>query len=387
LTGDIVPSGGLLWLDDRFAEQINFCLTFVGGSDEAGLFRAFGADPGEAVPRTRAEAEAADDDPALGYGPSVRVGRVGEWLFAWEESSWQGHRAEVLRRASAGGEAVAVANTLGAFAGFGYAAAGEVVTSMVTIPPYTRAGSDPDRFLPLVAEVGREWRDGVPAAAARPTDLQAVLTIAERAFGLAIGEEEVEQALPCARILPVLPDLPQPRPGPPGKPPQIWEPVINVLLAHADAGTVIAAVKAQARGVLADAGIDLGGALARAIDTAGADGPLPLADESPAGVELRLLMRESYVVDQEEVRRPQRRYFAPGEHRRMRDREHAANALHRLLAWGLLPGFPPVVIYRKESGGPGWREQLLRDLSGVAVPEAELREAEQQWQGKQGDGH
>src|ERR1017187_1106986 len=102
---------------------------------------------------TREEANRAAGSIVQGYGPFVRMGVSGEWLFAWEDGSWEGGRPEVLRRASAGGEAVCVLNTVEAYAAFGSAPEGEAITSLVTIVPSPREGSFPERFLPLIEKV------------------------------------------------------------------------------------------------------------------------------------------------------------------------------------------------------------------------------------------
>jgi hypothetical protein len=79
--GVVMADEGLLWLDERFAETLNFCLMFVRGISERAVLTAVGADPDEAVPMTRHQAEEADASLAHRYGPFVRVGRSGEWLF------------------------------------------------------------------------------------------------------------------------------------------------------------------------------------------------------------------------------------------------------------------------------------------------------------------
>lgn len=369
---------GLLWLDS-FAERVNFCLTFVRGADERAIFAAFGADPNEAVRMTREEANRAAGSIVQGYGPFVRMGVSGEWLFAWEDGSWEGGRPEVLRRASAGGEAVCVLNTVGAFAGFGYAAEGEVITSLVTIVPYTREGSDPERFLPLIEEVGLVFPPVQPIPSLSP--LPAVLTIAERAFGLSVERSDLERPLPCARMLPVLPALQ--RPSGDGVAP-IGDPVIDLLMAHADQQMVRSAVAAQVRGLLSESGLDEYSELAHAVEAAVAGGGWTLADEDPAGLVLRLVKREMYEVEQDRYRG--RRRLAQNERQRRSRREQAAQALQAVLTWGPEPALPAVIHCRRRVGDPAWRERLLTDLASSQVSVADLREAEQRWQAEQESG-
>jgi Family of unknown function (DUF6461) len=127
-----------------------FCLTFVRGRDERGVFEGFGADPDDTV-----AARATIPFGEIHDRPRVMVGRSGEWVFALEENiPAQGTRPEVLRRVSAGTEAVAVYNDIGKSNDeFAHAVDGEVITAVTTvIPPHWR-GSEPDRLRSLAEEI------------------------------------------------------------------------------------------------------------------------------------------------------------------------------------------------------------------------------------------
>lgn len=353
---------GLMWLDERFGEQLSFCVTFVCGTDERSVFAAFGADPDEAVARSRQEAELAEESWEQGYGPFVRVGRCGEWLFAWEQASSEGARPEVLRRVSAGAEAVTVRNCLDGFAEFGHAADGDVTTTLATIVPYSREGSDPDRFLSLIREAGLDFE--ADAGGQALPDLEAVLTVAERAFGLSLDEPELERPLPSARILPVLPDLhvrrDEPGPGQ-GRVPAIGDPVIDLLLFHADEETLASAVGTQVRGMLADSGLDASGELVQAANAALAEGGRPVADDSPAGLVLRRIGRENYEAEMDGL--SLRPHLTEDEQRQRTRRNDAVRILLSVLTWGPWPVLPAVTHYRRRWGSPGWREQLLHELA------------------------
>lgn len=371
---------GLTWLDGGSVGSPGFCLTFVRGLDEAAVLAALGAELGEPAFRTRREASQANADPAHGYGPFALAGRSGDWVFAWEEASSEGQRPEVLRRLSAEGEAVTVSSTGVAHSGFGYALGGEVVTSLVTIVPFTREGSDPDRFLPLIRQAGlvHPRPDGLARAG---SDLHAVLTIAEQAFGLSIGQAELDRLLLSARLLPVLPDLP---PRPDGVLVAIGDPVPDLLLAYADNRTRMNVAAAQARGVLADSNLDRFGDLASAVQESLDGHQGLLADETPAGIALRRIRRDAW---QAQVDGYHRRPQMTAEQRRVQAvRGHAADCLHRVLGWGPVKALPAVVYYRRRWGDRVWREQLLRDLSGVRAPAAELQQAERRWQSRRQDG-
>jgi hypothetical protein len=199
---------GLMWLaEPRYAGRWPFCLTFVRGAGEDQVLAAFGADPGD--PGTRATARSAlatAEPPGL---PLVLVRPAGGWLAALEQNvPPYGIRPDVLRAASAGGEAVAVYQDIGKLNHeFAHAADGQVVSAVrTTVPPHWW-GQDPRRLQPLAEELGLG-----SGADSDLTSLEVLLALAEGVFGLSLEEADLDQPWRAAPI--------RPRPdGPPANPP------------------------------------------------------------------------------------------------------------------------------------------------------------------------
>jgi Family of unknown function (DUF6461) len=369
---------GLVWLGQGPVPRTSFCVTFVRGASQDEVLAGFGADPGEAEVRTLAEVITAESSWQVEYGPFVRVGRSGEWLFAWEEASHEGTRPEVLRRVSHGGEAVVVRHALDAFAEFGYAAGGVVVSHLVTIVPYRRSGSDPDRFLPLLRQAGLDFETAAQhdAGDEQPVlgDLEAVLTVVERAFGLSLSPQEVEGAWPSARILPRLEELPAPDPG--------WQfsigdPVIDLLVQRASAQTVTSLVADQSRLLLEENGLAGDAELVQAVRLAVSGERREVTDEEPLGILFRHLGRERYEAEQDALIGSGSRLFsAQGQHARL-VRAAAVRPLRAVLAWGGRRALGEILVHRRQWARREWREQVLAGLRAVEVPEEQLRDAEQ----------
>jgi hypothetical protein len=188
-----MASRGLVWLADSplARSRGGFCLTFVRGSTEAEVFAAFGADAREAVRRRWHDLQ---DD------MHVQVGRAGDWLFALEVNSANGTRPDVLRRLSAGGEAVAVRGTSYTLHHqFGYAAGGDLVAAVHTFLPGDWQGSDPGRFQAVAREAGL----GRPQSPGAPKYLQAVLTVTEEVSGVTLGQPDLDRPWPAAELPPL----------------------------------------------------------------------------------------------------------------------------------------------------------------------------------------
>lgn len=214
---------GLTWLADLpGVGSWPFCLTFVRGGTEREVIEGFGADPEDTV-----AARATIPFGEVHERPRVMVGRSGEWVFALEENiTAQGTRPEVLRRLSARTEAVAVYNDIGKGNDeFAHAFNGEVITALTTsVPPHWR-GSEPDRLRSLAEEIALD-DDGESGL----LGLAELLALAEGVFGISLGEEDLRRPLVAAPVLPVLDDLPAPRPT--QARPRVSDPVISLLLAH-----------------------------------------------------------------------------------------------------------------------------------------------------------
>jgi hypothetical protein len=370
---------GLAWLGQGSVDRSSFCVTFVRGLTQEEVLAGFGADPLVAVNRTLEQAVAGEASPSESFGPYVRVGRSDGWVFAWEEATHEGTRPEVLRHVSRRRDAVVARHVLDAFAEFGYAADGEVLSELVTIPPFTRTGTEPDRFLPLLQQVGLDFgtRGERHVAGEMPatSDLQRVLAVAELAFGLSLTPQQVEGPWPSARILPLLEDFSASDWNRPGWEFDVGDPVLNLLVRHASTQQVAALVAAQSQAVVEEMNLGRFAMLTEALRAA-ADGQLlSVTDDSPAGVLLRELARDGYAAERHALYGA----MSAGEQRAGLMRAAAVRPLRVVLAdGGSLPALGEILVYRKHWGAPGWREQVLDGLQGVRVPAQQLRAAEQQ---------
>ena len=200
---------GLMWLaGPRYAGRWPFCLTFVRGAGEDQVLAAFGADPGEpGIRATARSALATAGPPGL---PLVLVRPADGWLAALEQNvPPYGTRPDVLRAASAGGEAVAVYQDIGKLNHeFVHAADGQIVSAVrTTVPPHWW-GDDPGRLQPLAEELGLGG-----AADSDLTSLEVLLALAEGGFGLSLDEADLDQPWRAAPIRPRPDDPPASPPG------------------------------------------------------------------------------------------------------------------------------------------------------------------------------
>jgi Family of unknown function (DUF6461) len=202
---------GLMWLaGPRYAGRWPFCLTFVSGAGEGQVLAAFGADPG--APGTRATARSARAATVPGGLPRVLMRPAGGWLAALEQNSPPyGIRPDVLRAASAQGEAVAIYQDIGKLNHeFAHAADGQIVSAVTTTVPPRWSGRDPGRLRPLAEDLGE-------GADSDLTSLEVLLALAEGVFGLSLDEADLDRPWRVAEIRPQ-PAGPAASPagGPPG---------------------------------------------------------------------------------------------------------------------------------------------------------------------------
>lgn len=184
---------GLRWLVEQpGAESWPFCLTFVRGVGERAVLAGLGVDPGDAVPSAAAQAPTA---------PGIIIMRSGDWTVALEDSiPPRGTRPEVLRRLSAGTEAVAVYQDIGKGNDeLAHAVDGEIITAVTTSVPTDWSGTQPDRLRPLADELGLDGDDDHDL-----TDIEILLLLAESAFGLSLDEADLRH--PLLTVSNVLPD-------------------------------------------------------------------------------------------------------------------------------------------------------------------------------------
>lgn len=338
---------GLDWLGHPPAAGWALCLTFVRGKTEGEVLAGFGAEP------------TASSGPAAGHAPqapSVRVGRSGEWLVAVEENiPPQGTRPEVLRRVSAGTTAVSVYNDIGKSNDeFACAADGEVVAAVTTSVPPRWRGTDPAWAWPVASVFGLTE----DAAETDLTTWQAVLALAEVAFGVSLDESALREPWPSAQLLPVLEDLPVPLAGYPFR---AGDPVIDQLLDRADDAAVTSALAVRAERLMSATGLDSHRDLVAVVRAALAGTAQPVRDEDPVGVVLRQLAWERQHalaapdLPPQPVSRDELRW-------RVR-RGEAARVLRYVLTGRHRLALVSEVSQQRAWRAPGWQEQLRADLA------------------------
>ncbi|PRW62256.1 hypothetical protein CEP50_16425 [Actinopolyspora mortivallis] len=170
-----------------------FCLTFVRDVDPVAVLRGLGADVPHVPVLSNAEAEAyreevASDEWELDRVSAVRVAELGDWSVSIELLSLHGGDVATLEGLSRGTEAVSVSRDPNALSRFSYARDGELVTDFDPLFPTDRFGSDPDRFLDEMAEVGLR-----PDEESWGSEDE-ILALVHRVFGVGVDAHTVNDA-------------------------------------------------------------------------------------------------------------------------------------------------------------------------------------------------
>jgi hypothetical protein len=128
---------------------------------------------------------APEEDGLLGgEQPLIGVTRTGRWAVALELESSLGADPAVLCRASRATVAVSVQHVLDSHLRLSLAEDGVLMTSLATVPPMTRTGSEPDRLLPVLRDLALA---GEPGAEPVRDQVAAVIEAVRRAFGVSIS--------------------------------------------------------------------------------------------------------------------------------------------------------------------------------------------------------
>jgi hypothetical protein len=195
------------WFADDFDPYV-FAL-FARGVAPERVIAAFGSSPADARLLT---ADDASEDPGW---PCVRVGRAGEWAFALDSGCADVYESSRIAQELSAGTEVVTYEINPALNYFHYYADGVEVTSFEPLLARDRNGTEPDRFLPLMREVGlRPDDDGDDDEDFRDPTI-ALLEMLTRAFGIRLTREEA--AGPLLTIRPPL-SGPGMQPEPPQEP-------------------------------------------------------------------------------------------------------------------------------------------------------------------------
>ncbi|MEV5357168.1 DUF6461 domain-containing protein, partial [Streptomyces sp. NPDC052693] len=174
---------GISWLPSMFGQ--GFSLALVRDVPPHELLIKLGCAEDSVQSLTLADArelELEDED----EGAVLSVGEEGQWSFALQ--SWGARILEegVIEQVSAGTELIALVSTATAPA-FVYARDGEEICGFDPGLPHVRSGTDPDRFLPQMAQAGLPT-DGTPVEG---DPVVAMLRFAEAAFGLSLSQSSL----------------------------------------------------------------------------------------------------------------------------------------------------------------------------------------------------
>ncbi|MEU3853722.1 DUF6461 domain-containing protein [Streptomyces sp. NPDC029554] len=176
---------GISWLPSMFGQ--GFSLVFVRDVPARNLLTRFGCSEESAQSLSLGDAqewELEDED----GGAVLSFGDGDRWSFALQ--SWGARILEegVIEQVSAGTELVALISTATAPA-FIHALDGEEVCGFDPGLPHLRSGTDPDRFLPQMAQAGLPT-DGTPVEG---DPVVAMLRFAETTFGLSLSQSSLMQ--------------------------------------------------------------------------------------------------------------------------------------------------------------------------------------------------
>jgi hypothetical protein len=359
---------GLMWLSEADYESDPLCLTFVRGANEREVFAGFGADPAGAVP-----ARLGDALPGPGTESGVRVARSGEWLIAIEDGiPPQGTRPEVLRRLSAGGEAIALYQDIGeGDHEFVYAADGDIVAGVVTTEPTDWYGNDPEPIAARARELGLNGDSDDD-----DTDWEILLTLAQERFGLSMDGEDLNRPWPAARMLPLLGELPPPTPAKPA----IGDPVVDLLLGHATEQTLRSVTSLRVGRLLEESGLAGYSELASAAQRIRTGPEQQVDDHGPVGLLLRRLARDAARGDHDLAVGQSHPGFSEEQTRERIRCGKVAWVLRFALAGRYRQALVNEMLLQRAEHPETWHQQAADDLAGVAVPAADMAAAERAWE-------
>src|SRR6266545_4471807 len=192
------------WFNDHWLRE-TFCITLVGGLDEAEVLRRFGGERSQPRPLTVVEAGELSGSFHAGYPQLVLVATTDGWSVAVEDNGFEGGRPEVLRALSGGTQAVSVLDN-DSEGHFSYAADGRVLVQFELLFPQRRWGSQPDLLLlPQMRAVGLDpdWQQPPPGELDT-----AALALAKRVTGVHLDPSMLDGPLLAAEIAPLLDDPP-----------------------------------------------------------------------------------------------------------------------------------------------------------------------------------
>ncbi|GAA3128109.1 DUF6461 domain-containing protein [Streptosporangium carneum] len=184
------------WLSGHEPLGEIYCVSFVRDLSPEEVLRRFGVDES-----TMEEGVAFDElgersvetmrDDAAGY---IGAAKVGDWTLVIEPGGWQlAVDPDIYAPVSRGIEVVSVCRHNYASDSFAYIVDGEPVVHFDPMRPYDRSGSDPDRFVKEMSEVGLDpERDVDVDDSPVESPMERSFALASRITGLPFSPEMLE---------------------------------------------------------------------------------------------------------------------------------------------------------------------------------------------------
>lgn len=337
---------GLTWLATRAGGTGSWisCLVFVRGSDVDKVLRDFGAGPGKPV----AAPQDGSPFPEVQGEWQILGCRVGDWVMIVDPTFGpgpaggfrpQGLRPEVLRRISAGTEAVALYNDIGKGNDeFIHAYDGEIITGVMDSIPPRWYGTQPDRLRSLAEEISAQLDS---------TGIEDYLALMEGVFGISLDQESPDRSWSAAEVLPVLDDLP---PEPPAqRHPRTGDVELDLRIDQVTDEARRHALARRLERLMRRGGIAASPQLADAVHSVLAGNLPPVDDDSPLGVALRTAVL---------------------------DHPKAVNVLRLALAGRTRAALVADASQHEKDRVAGWREEIVADLGNPRISPDDLHAAE-----------
>jgi Family of unknown function (DUF6461) len=183
------------WVYGPAGADFGASFTFARGASPEQVMTAFRMDPGTAqlLPADwQVINQALRYPPDSTYPPEhpwIRVGRSGEWAFAIDESAggYGGYEEDAAIELSVGTDVVLFTHNA-ALDGFHYYVEGISVTQFEPLLAWDRFGTDPDRFLPQMRQVGLSVEEPSPYSDFRDPVI-ALLEMLTLALGIRLPRE------------------------------------------------------------------------------------------------------------------------------------------------------------------------------------------------------
>lgn len=186
---------GWSWLTKYMSN--GFCLTFAQGCTESDMLEAYGINLEDAELMTRTQAGSEFDN----YYPIIRVGRVDDWAFSFEEGTCTGSQEDILLRAAPNSDSICLFRTATGLSWLTYASIGRRLVDIDLLAPNRRQGESPDILTDDMRTVGLLPTTADGATASAEPELAACSLLTAR-FAIRLDADAAEGPLLTAEMTP-----------------------------------------------------------------------------------------------------------------------------------------------------------------------------------------